>query len=460
MFDTIAAISTPLGEGGIGIVRISGRNALIAADKVCRLKKGVSLVNVATHTINYGFVVDPKTGDRIDEVLVSVMLGPGSYTGEDVVEINCHGGIVPVRMVLELVLESGAILAEPGEFSKRAFLNGRIDLAQAEAVIDVIRSRTESGMEMAMRQLSGFLSLEVNNLRDTLLEMIAYIEASIDFPDEDIEELENEEIRKRIVLVRSSINNLLEDSRQGRIYREGAKMVIIGRPNVGKSSLLNALIREKRAIVTEVPGTTRDAIEELINIKGIPVCVVDTAGIRETSDTVEKIGVERTLEHIEKADLVLMILDSEIGLTYGDEEIAEKLGNKPVIFVLNKIDIKDTNISRESLDGIVKGRPLVEISATLEIGLAHLEDVLADIILGGKVVMRERGLVTRMRHVESLRRAACYLDLAYDGCIAGFAPDLLSVDIRGAWEVLGEIIGDTASEEVLSRIFEEFCIGK
>ncbi|MEW6662588.1 MAG: tRNA uridine-5-carboxymethylaminomethyl(34) synthesis GTPase MnmE [Bacillota bacterium] len=460
MFDTIAAISTPLGEGGIGIVRISGKEALLVADRVCRLKKGESVFNISSHTINYGFVIDPATNSRIDEALVSVMLGPRTYTGEDVVEINCHGGIVPLRKVLDTVLANGAVLAEEGEFTKRAFLNGRLDLAQAEAVIDIIRSRTEKGMDLAVSQLAGYLSSEVNDLRDEVLELLAFIEASIDFPEEDIEELGIEEIKKRISQVGRGVERLLEGSKKGRIYREGIRMVIAGRPNVGKSSLLNALMKEKRAIVTDIPGTTRDVIEELINIKGIPIRIVDTAGIRTTSDLVERIGVEKTLEYLERADLVLMVLDSEVGVTSEDMEIIGNLGGKPVVFVLNKIDVKNPVIFQKDLDGLVKGRPLVEISATLEIGLSQLEEVLAEMILGGQVHAQEQGMVTRLRHVESLRKAARHLEQALEGCFLGIAPDLLSVDLRGAWEALGEITGDTTSEDVLDRIFAEFCIGK
>ena len=460
MFDTIAAISIPLGEGGIGIVRISGKDALVIADRVCRLKKRNSLFEVSSHTINYGYVIDPSTGNRIDEVLVTVMLGPRTYTGEDVVEINCHGGIVPVRKVLDVVLACGAVLAEAGEFTKRAFLNGRLDLAQAEAVIDVIRSRTEKGMDLAVSQLAGYLSSDINELRDELLELLAFIEAAIDFPEDDVGDIGTKEIEQRVFQVRRSIGRLLDDSKKGRIYREGIRMVIAGRPNVGKSSLLNALMREKRAIVTDIPGTTRDIIEEVINIKGIPVRLVDTAGIRTSNDLVEKIGVEKTLEYLDLADLILLVLDSAEELTSDDNEIIERIGNKPVVFVLNKIDVKNPVLSQNDLIEILRGRPLVEISATLEIGLNLLEDVLAEMVLGGDAGLHGHGIVTRFRHIEALRKSARNLDQVLEGCLLGVQSDLLSIDIRGAWEALGEITGDTTNQDVLDRIFTEFCIGK
>jgi tRNA modification GTPase len=488
MVDTIAAISTPLGEGGIGIVRISGKDAIIVADRVCKLYNNKPLNALPSYTIRYGYIIDPATGNRVDEALITVMRGPRTYTGEDVVEINCHGGIVPLRKALHLVLASGAQLAEVGEFTKRAFLNGRLDLAQAEAVIDIIRSTTDKGMDMAARQLAGYLSSEINEFRDSLLELLAFIEAKIDFPEEDIEELGLEEIKKRVIQIRTNVERLLDGAKRGRIYREGILMVIAGRPNVGKSSLLNVLLREKRAIVTEIPGTTRDAIEELINIKGIPVRVVDTAGIRSTSDVVEKFGVEKTLEYLKTADLVLMVLDYETGLTMEDREIIELVGDKPLIFVLNKVDVKNPALSMKDLEEIgnyhpalagtppregkdhpaLAGtppregskRPLMEISATLEIGIGRLEEKVAEMFLGGELNIQEQSLVSRIRHVEILRKAARHLDLAYEGCLLGVAPDLLSVDLRGAWEALGEITGDTAGEDVLDRIFAEFCIGK
>lgn len=460
MFDTIAAISTPLGEGGIGIVRISGKEALLIADRVCRLKNRKSLFEVCSHTVNYGYVVDPATGNKIDEVLVTVMHGPRTYTGEDVVEINCHGGIVPVRKLLDMMLANGAVLAEAGEFTKRAFLNGRLDLAQAEAVIDIIRSRTEKGMDLAVSQLAGYLSSEINEIRDELLELLAYIEAAIDFPEDDIDDIGSKEIEQRVYQIRRRVERLLEDSKKGRIYREGIRMVIAGKPNVGKSSLLNALMRENRAIVTDIPGTTRDIIEEVINIKGIPVRLVDTAGIRTSGDLVEKIGVEKTLEYLDLADLILLVLDSAAELTSDDLEIIERIGNKPVVFVLNKIDVKSPVLSQDDLVQIIRGRPLVEISATLEIGLNLLEDLLAEMVLGGEAGVHGHGMVTRIRHIEALRKSARYLDQALEGCLLGVAPDLLSIDIRGAWESLGEITGDTTNQDVLDRIFAEFCIGK
>lgn len=458
--ETIAAISTPLGEGGIGIVRISGERSLDILAKVFRGKTR-DWRSVPSHTIHYGHVVDEKTGMVVDEVLVSVMRAPRTFTAEDVVEINCHGGIVPLRKTLELVLAAGARLADPGEFTKRAFLNGRIDLTQAEAVIDVIRARTDAGLTVALNQLAGGLSGTIKKLREKLLTLLAFIEAGVDFPEDDVQQLTLGEISERVMEVKQEVARLLSGAAAGRVYREGIRMVIAGRPNVGKSSLLNALLRENRAIVTDVPGTTRDVIEEVINLKGIPVRIVDTAGIRDTTDVVERLGVEKTREWLAQADLVLLVLDAASGITGADREILELIGHeRRVILLINKIDVENPRIDREQVRQWAGERPCLEISAKEELGLDELADAVAGMVLEGKVVAADQSLVTRVRHQEALQRADCHLGQAVEGALQGFAPDLLSIDIKAAWESLGEITGETVREDVLDRIFAEFCIGK
>lgn len=460
LFDTIAAISTPLGEGGIGIVRISGEKSLEILEKVFRTSRPRNWRTVQSHTIHYGHVVEQKSGEVVDEVLVSVMRGPRTFTAEDVVEINCHGGIVPLQKTLELVLQEGARLAEPGEFTKRAFLNGRIDLSQAEAVIDIIRARTDQGLKVALNQLAGALSAKVKNLREELLGLLAFIEAGVDFPEEDVQQISLKEIGDRVIEVKQQVKKLLSGAYAGRIYREGFRMVIAGKPNVGKSSLLNALLRERRAIVTDIPGTTRDVIEEVVNLRGIPVRIIDTAGIRDTTDVVERLGVEKTREWLAQADLVLLVMDAASGITREDREILGLIGEQRVIILVNKIDVEDPRIDKEEVMEWAGDRVCLEISAREEIGLEELADTVVGMVLEGKVVAADQGLVTRVRHQESLQRAARHLEQVEEGVLLGFAQDLLSIDLKAAWEALGEITGDTLGEDVLDRIFAEFCIGK
>ncbi|OPY58841.1 MAG: tRNA modification GTPase MnmE [Pelotomaculum sp. PtaU1.Bin035] len=457
--DTIAAISTPLGEGGIGIIKISGPEAVSIAGKVFKPKRG-GWDGEKSHTLVYGHIYDSHTGQAVDEVLVSCMKAPYTYTREDVVEINCHGGIVPLRKVLELVLAEGARMAEPGEFSKRAFLNGRLDLAQAESIIDVIRSKTEDGLKIAVSQLKGDLSLKIDELKKRLLGILAQVEANIDFPDENLEEATGSNIIISSEELLKEIKKMVIESEAGIVYREGIRAAIIGKPNVGKSSLLNAVLKQKRAIVTDIPGTTRDVIEEIVNIRGIPLRIIDTAGLHKTDDLVEKIGVERTKEMIEQADLVLLVLDAAIGLSDQDFEIIDSIGEKKSLVLVNKVDVKKSIINQGDLDRLAGGRPVLWISAEQGTGLDKMEEVIVEMVLGGQIVRSDTLLVANIRHKQALEKAACYLEEAVSGVKSMFPVDIVAIDLRAAWEALGEITGSTVTEDLIDRIFKDFCIGK
>ncbi|HHW49137.1 MAG TPA: tRNA uridine-5-carboxymethylaminomethyl(34) synthesis GTPase MnmE, partial [Clostridiaceae bacterium] len=391
--DTIAAISTPLGTGGIGIIRISGDDAFKIAEKIFKGKKDFG--SIKSHTINYGKIVDPESGETVDEALLTKMEKPNTFTREDVVEINCHGGIVVLRRILALVLKEGARLAEPGEFTKRAFLNGRIDLSQAEAVIDLINSKTDESSKAAINQLEGKLSGKLKEIRNKLIELIAHIEVTVDYPEHDIEEITAEMVYKEVREIRGMLEKLLKSFERGRIIREGLKIVIVGKPNVGKSSLLNELAGKNKAIVTDIPGTTRDIIEEYINIKGIPVKIIDTAGIRETEDIVEKIGVDRAAEAIESADLVLMVLDAHEGIQHEDMAIIEKIKDKKHIIIVNKIDLVPDEWDISSLPQL-QDKNVIEMSLKEGIGVEKLEDEIAELFLKGEVRANDEFLVTNV----------------------------------------------------------------
>lgn len=455
--DTIAAISTALGEGGIGIVRISGPKAIEIGDK---LFKGSKLLrDIPGYQMVYGHIVDKNNDNVIDEVLVSVMRGPRSFTSEDIIEINCHGGIVPLTGILNLALKNGARLAEAGEFSKRAFINGRIDLAQAESIIDVIRSKTDKGLKIALQQLEGNLSNKIKEIRYILLELLAFIEAGIDFPDEDIEEISESRIREGTNKGLELVNQLIKTSASGKIFREGLSTVIIGKPNVGKSSLLNALLKEKRAIVTEIPGTTRDIIEEYINIQGIPLKIIDTAGIRDTDDIVEKIGVERSKEIFKDADLVILVLDASTGIVGDDIKIISELKEKKVIVLVNKTDV-NKEIDLSYLIENVGELPVVYSSIKENYGLEELENKIYKLVLEGQVQASDDILVTNIRHRGALENAKNHLDEVIKSLDLMMPTDCMSIDIKAAWEILGEIIGDTVKEDIIDQIFSSFCIGK
>jgi len=457
--DTIAAISTPLGEGGIGIVRISGKDSIKIAAKIFKSPTNKDITKQKSHTIHYGKIIDPEKDKVIDEVLLMIMKAPRTYTKEDIVEINCHGGVVPMRKVLETVLKNGARLAEPGEFTKRAFLNGRIDLSQAEAVIDLIRSKTEVGLDVGLNQLQGSLSREIKELDRELLEVIASIEASIDFPEHDIEHITVEKVKERVERVLGRINKLLETADTGKILKEGLKTIIVGKPNVGKSSLLNALLKEQRAIVTDIPGTTRDIIEEYINIKGIPLKIIDTAGIRETEDIVERIGVERTKELFKEADLLLIVLDASDRFTEEDELLTKLVKDKRAIVLINKTDLPqrlDEDVVRKAFSD----KRIIKISVKENIGLDRLKEEITEMFFEGEIESRDTTIVTNLRHKEALRKAKESLEKAMETIELGMPLDCIAIDVTGARNRMGEITGDAISEDVLDQIFTQFCIGK
>ncbi|AKA71255.1 tRNA uridine-5-carboxymethylaminomethyl(34) synthesis GTPase MnmE [Clostridium scatologenes] len=456
-FDTIAAISTVLGEGGISIIRVSGDKALKIVSGLFRGVNEKKLNDIKPYTIRYGFIIEKDTGDTLDEVLVSYMKAPRSFTAEDTVEINCHGGVVATKRILEEVVKNGVRIAEPGEFTKRAFLNGRIDLSQAEAVIDIIRAKTELSMKSAVAQSKGKVSEEISSIRNKLLEIVAHIEATVDYPEDDLEEVTADKVTMQLKDVVEGMDNILKTAEEGKIIREGLNTVIVGKPNVGKSSLLNSLLKEKRAIVTEIPGTTRDVIEEYINIDGVPVKIVDTAGIRETSDFVEKIGVEKSKEKINEADLIILMLDLSRELDNEDKEIIDYIKDKKYIILLNKSDLGG-KINKEDIKNL-NYNYIVETSAKTGEGLNKLKECIRELFFKGEVTSKDI-LITNSRHKEALIRAKESCDQALDALRNTSAIDLASIDIRNAWMRLGEITGDTLEEDIINKIFSEFCLGK
>lgn len=456
--DTIAAIATPLGEGGIAVIRISGPDAVRAADRVFRGRK--ALAEVASHTVHYGFVVDPATGEKADEVLATVMRAPRSFTREDVVEISCHGGIIAVRKVLELVLAAGgARLAEPGEFTKRAFLNGRIDLSQAEAVIDLIRAKTDEAHALAMKQASGALSGNIRRLRGQLVELMAHIEVNIDYPEHDVEEMTNRFIREKCEAAIAEIDRLLNTASQGKILREGLTTAIVGRPNVGKSSLLNALARENKAIVTDIPGTTRDVIEEYVTVGGIPLRLLDTAGIRETADVVEKIGVERSLEALEQADLLLFVINGNEPLEEEERRLMARLAGRQTIVIVNKTDLP-LRVEMADIRERFPEERIVHMAAARHEGLDALERAIRGLFFSGELASQDLTYVSNVRHIHLLRESGNALRDALAAAEAGMPIDLIQIDLHRSWELLGEIIGEAVSESLLDQIFSQFCLGK
>jgi len=455
-FDTIAAIATSIGEGGISIIRVSGDKSIDIVNSIFIGKNNRKLHDLKSYTMRYGHIVD-KNGVRLDEVIISYMKGPKSFTAEDTIEINCHGGVVGTNRILQEIIRAGARMAEPGEFTKRAFLNGRIDLSQAEAVIDIIRAKTELSMKSALMQSEGTISKEIKIIRNKLLSVIAHIEATVDYPEEDMEEVTAGKVSEEVTEIISEVDMLLSTADEGKILREGLSTVIVGKPNVGKSSLLNALVKEKRAIVTDVPGTTRDVIEEYISIEGIPVKIVDTAGIRETEDIVEKIGVEKSKEKIDEADLVILILDLSNRLTHEDREIIDYIKDKKYIVLLNKSDLGG-KIEREELQSL-KSKYITNISVKTGEGLNLVKEHIKDLFFNGEI-KTEGIFVTNNRHKESLVRAKENLEASLNALEFTSAIDLASIDIRNAWMNLGEITGEALEEDIIHKIFSEFCLGK
>ena len=456
-FDTICGIATPIGEGGVSIIRISGDKSKEIVDKIFYAKNGKSINDMKSYTMRYGHIKDMNNKDTIDEVIISFMKGPRSFTAEDVVEINCHGGVISTNKVLEEVIKAGARLSEPGEFTKRAFLNGRIDLSQAEAVMDIIRAKTDLSMRSAMLQHEGALSKEINKLREYMLNTLALIEYAVDFT-EDEEDIDpsipvkvEDEIKKAI----DRINYLLKNADEGRIIRDGLSLTIVGKPNVGKSSLLNALLKEKRAIVTDIPGTTRDIIEEFISLDGIPIKITDTAGIRETDDVVEKIGVERSREKINEADLVILMLDRSRELEDEDREIIDSILSKNYIVLVNKVDL-DSKINEDELKDL---NNKIYVSAKEEIGLDKLKEKIKDMFFSGSV-NTESLIISNNRHKQALYRALENCELAYEKVRANEFLDLISIYVTASLKALGEITGSELEEDLVNKIFREFCCGK
>ncbi len=455
--DTIAAIATAPGEGGIGIIRISGEKSLQVAQSIFKSKSGKMIKDYNARTLIYGTVVDNEK--VIDEVLVAYMKGPNSYTAEDVIEINCHGGFISVKKILELILSKGVRLAEAGEFTKRAFLNGRIDLSQAEAIIDVIKSKTDMAHEVAQSQLEGSLAKKIKDLRMNVTEVLAHLEVSIDFAEEDVEEITYQTLEEKALELRNEIKKLYDTAESGKILRDGLKTVIVGKPNVGKSSLLNSILGENRAIVTDIAGTTRDVIEEFVNIKGIPLKIVDTAGIRETEDVVEKIGVEKSRESFSTADLVIMVLDASRKLSEEDMEILESLKNKKTIVLLNKMDL-EPQIELEKIEEFVNSEDIIKISALKHQGIEELQDKIEAMVYHGSVKNSSNLMITNSRHKDALFKAYESINDAISAIEQRIPYDFIEVDFKNIWDYLGYINGDTVREDLLDTIFANFCIGK
>ena len=452
-FDTIAAISTPLGEGAIGIVRLSGTDSFAIAQKIF---KGKDLSQVASHTLNYGHIIDPLTGKVMDEVMLGAMKSPKTFTREDIIEINTHGGIAVTNEILQLAIREGARMAEPGEFTKRAFLNGRVDLTQAEAVMDIIRAKTDKAMNMAVKQLDGSLSDLINNTRQEILKTLAQVEVNIDYPEyDDVEEATIAVVHEKAQEFEQLLTNLLKTARRGKILREGISTAIIGRPNVGKSSLLNNLLREDKAIVTDIAGTTRDVIEEYINIDGVPLKLIDTAGIRETDDMVEQIGVERSKKALKEADLVLLVLNASEPLTAQDRQLLEISRDTNRIILLNKTDLP------EAIETFELPEDVIRISVLKNQNINKIEEGINDLFFeNAGLVEQDATYLSNARHISLIEKAVESLQAVNEGLELGMPVDLLQVDLTRTWEILGEITGDAAPDELLTQLFSQFCLGK
>ncbi len=455
--DTIAAIATAVGEASISVIRVSGPEAVA---EVSRIFKGrVPLDQADSHTVHYGHIIDPATGERVEEVLATIMRAPRSFTMEDVIEISSHGGVVAVRRVMDILLQQRIRIAEPGEFTKRAFLNGRIDLSQAEGVIDLIRSKSDRAFSVALKQVEGKLSRQIKPLQQTLIETLAHIEVNIDYPEHDVESFTADLIKNKSAEVMTEIDKLLRTANEGKILREGITTAIVGRPNVGKSSLLNALAHDNRAIVTDIPGTTRDVIEEYVTINNIPLKLLDTAGIRETMDVVEKIGVERSRGAVNDADLLLFVLNSSEPLHEDELELMEQISGRQVIVILNKIDLPP-QLDRSVLLQHFNEQQIVEMSVKDDQGVDRLEQAISSLFFGGKLEANDVTYVSNVRHIGLLKQAKRSLQDAYEAADQLIPIDMIQIDVRLAWEQLGEIIGDSAPDSLIDQIFSQFCLGK
>ncbi len=454
--DAIAALSTPPGEGGIGIIRLSGHEVIEKVGEIFVPVTGKDLSQRQGYTLNLGWIID-QDGSKIDQVLLGIMKAPHSYTGEDVVEINCHGGSMPVRRCLQRCLEAGLRMAEPGEFTKRAFLNGRMELSQAEAVIDIIRAKTDRGLKLAMQQLEGKIGY-IEAIEEKLLQLNAMVEASLDFPEE-VGELDYDEVQTILLQSLVALDQIVAAGVRNEIYRDGVKVVICGKPNVGKSSLLNALLKKEKAIVTDIPGTTRDVVEDYINVHDIPVKIMDTAGIRSTEDLVEKIGVEKSKKVIEQADLLVLMLDAGDGITQADLDIYQNIDREKLIVFVNKEDLERKRISTVELDSLFAGVKLIRGAAKKDLGLEELEMTMEEMVLSGTLPGDGLDIMINIRQKEALLRSRAQVESALQN-LRQVTADCLGVDIWGALETLGEISGKTLKEEVIDRIFHNFCIGK
>lgn len=452
-YETIAAIATAVGESGVSIIKVSGDRSKEIVSKIFRTKNQSDFMEASPWTISYGYIVSPS-GEPIDEVLVSFFQGPKSFTAEDVVEINCHGGRIATESVLNEVFKAGARPAEPGEFTKRAFLNGRIDLSQAEAVIDIIQAKTDLSMKAALEQSGGKLSAEIKEIRDRILNLLAFIEVTVDFPEEDLEFTTGQEVSEKLSVLLQKVRHLISTSEEGKIIRDGLSIAIIGKPNVGKSSLMNALLKENRAIVTDIPGTTRDIIEEYLNIEGIPIKITDTAGIRETEDIVEKIGVDKSKSKIDEADLIVFVLDSSRPLDQEDKDIIRYIKDRKIITLVNKVDLDE----KLNLEGYELGET-VQVSALNGYGINDLKNRIKDLFFHGQVETKDY-MVTNRRHKEALMRASEKMNAAKNAIDQGISLDLAAIDLNAAWNYFGEITGDTLAEDLVDKIFSDFCIGK
>lgn len=457
--DTIAAIATPVGESGIGIVRMSGKRSFPIAKKIFQPPKGRKINWTSSFKTHHGWIFDPKTKKIVDEVLLTLMRAPKSYTREDIVEINCHGGPLPLRKTLQLTLRLGARLAQPGEFTKRAFLNGRIDLAQAESVLDIVQAKTEKSLEMALGQLGGKLSKKIDLLKRKIADFLSYLEAEIDFPDENIESLSRKNKENHLKEILTKINSLLEVGKMGKIYREGLKAAIVGKPNVGKSSLLNTLLQRERAIVSYSPGTTRDTIEEMINIKGFPLWIIDTAGLREVKDMVEKEALRRTHSQLEEANIILLMVDGSFPLNGKDASIFKGIEAKKTLVIINKIDLPQ-RLDKEKISSFFPEQKIIEISATKEINLEKLKEEIADFALKEATFSSSNSFILNIRQEEALEKAKQNIKRALEGTKQKLSEELIAFEVREGINKLGEITGKIVTDDILERIFSHFCIGK
>jgi len=456
--DTIVALGTRTGEAAIGIVKLSGDMSIFIVDKMFKTKSGKKLSGINTYNMLYGHIIN-NCGDIIDEVVVTLMKKPRSYTREDVVEINCHGGIVANTKVLELCVENGARIAEPGEFTKRAYLNGRIDLSQAEAVIDLVRSKTEQSLKIAAKNLQGDIKKEIKRLKEMILGVLVQLEASVDFIEEDLEITPYKKLKREVKRIRAELEELIRNEKKGEIIKNGVKAAIVGKTNVGKSSLLNLLSKKEKSIVTSIPGTTRDAIEEILYIEGIPLILVDTAGIRRAKGTIEKIGVEKSLKHIDEAELVILVMDGSKIFERMDMEIIKRIKGKKTICCINKIDLKQ-KIEIEEVRKFIGKSLIVKVSALKRIGISKLENKVKELIINNGDFNLEEKIIINSRHKNIIKEARSLLDDAENAMEMKMSEEFPSSDLKIAYDLLGEIIGETAGDDILDRIFSKFCIGK